>query len=154
VTDEGVPAFLQALDDCDFYLLSLLSATPVRLVAIDVAEAHWIARSRFEPVYRTRVFDLNIDSSALSEGAEKILFDGTKVDEIAYRDGAIILEKSEGSPDSDISVGLLLREEDPGRYCDCNLPDLGHVTSEKIEIAIDDLESGDALQWQSICVDR
>jgi hypothetical protein len=51
-------------------------------------------------------------------------------------------------------VKLRLNSDDLGNYSDCDLPEMGEYTSEKIEIAIDDLESGDALQWQSITEDR
>jgi hypothetical protein len=154
VPHETLPAFLRALDDRNFHLLTPLSAAPIRLAAIDVTEANWLAGARFEPVYRTRIFDLNVDDRTISKGAEQLLFDGTNIDTIDYRDGSLILSKNEGSPDSDIEVSLHLSPEDRGRYCDCDLPDMGLFTSEKIEIAIDDLESGDALQWQSIVVDR
>lgn len=138
----------------NFYLLTPFSETPIRLVAIDQAEANWKAGARFEPVYRTRVLDMNVDDSVISDGAEQILFDGTNIDTIAYRDGAIVLAKNEGSPDSNIEVKLRLSADEPGSYCDCDLPDMGLFTSEKIEIAIDDLESGDSLQWDSIDVSR
>jgi hypothetical protein len=145
-----VPAFLSAMDGRNFFLLTPLSEAPVRLAAIDLAEANWRAGARFEPVYRTRIFDLNLDDSEISGGAEQLLFDGTTIDTIAFRNGAMILAKNEGSPDSDIEVTLDLNADDPGSYCDCDLPDMGLFTSEKIEIAIDDLDSGDALQWHSI----
>jgi hypothetical protein len=151
---EAVPAFLSALDGRNFFLLTPFSETPTRLVAIDLAEANWKAGARFEPVYRTRVLDMNVDDSAVSNGAEQILFDGTTLDAIAYRDGAIVLAKNQGSPDSNIEVKLHLNTEDPGSYCDCDLPDMGLFTSEKIEIAIDDFDSGDALQWHRIDAGR
>jgi hypothetical protein len=151
---EAVPEFLSALAGRKFYLLTPFSETPIRLVAIDQAEANWKAGARFEPVYRTRVLDLNVEDSTVSDGAEQILFIGTNVDTIAYRDGEIVLAKNEGSPDSHYEVKLHLSADDPGGYCDCDLPDMGLFTSEKIEIAIDDLESGDALRWHSIDVAR
>jgi hypothetical protein len=151
---EPLPAFLNALDDCNFYLLTPFSDVPVRLAAIDVAETNWRVAARFEPVHRTRILDLNVDDSVISEGAEQILFSGTNVDTIDFVDGTIVLAKNEGSPDSDIEVRLHLSSDEPGNFCDCDLPEMGEYTSEKIEIAIDDLDSGDALQWQSIIVDR
>ena len=151
---ERLPAFLNALSDCNVFLLTPFSAVPVRLAAIDVAETNWRAAARFEPVHRTRILDLNVDDSAISEGAEEILFGGTNVDTIDFVDGTIVLAKNEGSPDSDIEVKLHLSSDDLGKYSDCDLPEMGEYTSEKIEIAIDDLDSGDALQWQNITVDR
>jgi hypothetical protein len=148
--DEVLPAFLDAMEGRSFYLLTPFSAAPVRLAAIDLTDANWKVGARFEPVYRTRIFDLNVDGIGASEGAEQILFDGTNPDTIAYRTGAIILAKNEGSPDSDIEVTLRLSADDPGNYCDCDLPEMGLFTSEKIDIAIEDLDSGDALQWHSI----
>jgi hypothetical protein len=154
MTDERLPAFLNALGDCNFYLLTPFSAAPVRLAAIDVAQTNWRAAARFEPVHRTRILDLNVDDGVISEGAEQILFSGTNLDTIDFVDGTVILAKNEGSPDSDIEVKLHLNSDDLGNYSDCDLPEMGEYTSEKIEIAIDDLESGDALQWQSITADR
>jgi hypothetical protein len=154
VSRQALPAFLNALDACNFYLLTPFSSTPVRLAAIDVAETNWRAGARFEPVHRTRILDLNLDDSLISEGAEQILFGGTNVDTIDFVSGTIILAKNEGSPDSDIEVKLRLSSDDPGTYCDCDLPEMGEYSSEKIEIAIDDLDSGDALRWQSITLDR
>jgi hypothetical protein len=148
--DEALPAFLNDMQGRNFYLLTPFSAAPVRLAAIDMADANWRVGARFEPVYRTRIFDLNVDGLASSEGAEQILFDGTNVDTILYRDGSIVLAKNEGSPDSDVEVTLRLSADDPGNYSDCDLPDMGLFTSEKIDIAIEDLDSGDALQWHSI----
>jgi hypothetical protein len=151
---ERLPTFLKTLEDCTFYLLTPFSAMPVRLAAIDVAETNWRAAARFEPVHRTRILDLNVDDGVISEGAEQILFGGTNVDRIDFVDGTIVLAKNEGSPETDIEVKLRLNSDDPGNYSDCDLPEMGEYTSEKIEIAIDDLESGDALQWQSITDDR
>lgn len=150
MSHEELPTFLQALEGRDFYLLTPFSEAPVRLAAIDLVRANFRVGARFEPVYRTRIFDFNVDDSAISEGAERILFDGTSVDTIAFRNGATVIAKNEGSPDSDIEVTLYLNADDPGNYCDCDLPEMGLFTSEKIEIAIDDLDSGDALQWHSI----
>jgi hypothetical protein len=154
VTDEALPAFLEALDGRDFYLLTPFSESPVRLAAIDLIRANFRVGARFEPVYRTRILDLNVDDSVISEGAERILFGGASVDTIAFRNGAIVLAKNEGSPDSDIEVTLYLNAEDPGNFCDSDLPEMGLFTSEKIEIAIDDLDSGDALQWHAIDASR
>jgi hypothetical protein len=151
---EAPPAFLNALDDCNFYLLTPFSEVPVRLAAIDVGQTNWRVGARFEPVHRTRIFDLNVDDFEISEGAEQMLFDGANVDEIAFRDGSVVLTKNEGSLESDIEVRLHLTSDDPGRYCDCDLPEMGRYTSEKIEIAIDDLDSGDALQWRNILTTR
>jgi hypothetical protein len=148
--DETLPAFLSDMQGRNFYLLTPFSAAPIRLGAIDMADANWKVGARFEPVYRTRIFDLNVERVEASEDAEQILFDGTNVDSVAYRNGAIVLAKNEGSPDSDIEVTLHLSADDPGNYCDCDLPDMGLFTSEKIDIAIEDLDSGDILQWHSI----
>jgi hypothetical protein len=145
-----LPTFLQALDDRNFFLLTPLSASPMRLAAIDLAKPNWKAGARFEAVYRTRVLDLNLDDAEISEGAERLLFAGSNVDTIVYRRGALTIAKNEGSPESDLEVTLRLSVDDPGSYCDCDLPDMGLFTSEKIDIAIDDLDSGDALQWHSI----
>ncbi|HTA39164.1 MAG TPA: hypothetical protein VK760_08820 [Candidatus Acidoferrales bacterium] len=150
MSGEGLPPFLEALDGRNFFLLTPLSASPVRLAAIDFAEPNWKAGARFEAVYRTRVFDLNLDDVETSDGAEPLLIDGTNVDTIAYRPGALVLAKNEGSAESDLEVVLRLSVDDPGNYCDCDLPDMGLFTSEKIDIAVEDLDSGDALQWHSI----
>ena len=128
VPDKPLPTFLNALDGRNFFLLTPLSESPVRLAAIDLAEPNWRAGAEFEPVYPARIFDLNVEDSAPSEGAERILFDGTNVDTIAYRSGALILAKNEGSPESDIEVALHLSVDDPGSYCDCDLPDMGLFT--------------------------
>ncbi len=148
--DESLPTFLESLDGRDFYLLTPFSETPVRIASLDLVRANFKVGARFEPVYRTRILDLNVDDSSISDGAERILFDGTGVDTIRFRNGAIVLAKHEGSADSDLEVTLYLNADDPGSYCDCDLPEMGLFTSEKIEIAIDDLDSGDALQWHSI----
>jgi hypothetical protein len=95
---EPLPAFLKTSEDCNFYLLTPFSAMPVRLAAVDLAETNWRAAARFEPVHRTRILDLNVDDSVISEGAEQILFGGTNVDRIDFVDGTIVLAKNEGSP--------------------------------------------------------
>ena len=121
--------------------------------AIDTLETNWRAGARFEPVHRTRVFDLNVDDSAISEGAETILLRGTGISGIDFVDGAIVLA-NDAPLESNFAAKLHLRSDDPGSYCDCDLPEMGDYTSEKIDIALDDLDSGDALQWQRIVVDR
>jgi hypothetical protein len=150
MSDEALPVFLRALDGRDFYLLTPLSEAPVRFAAIDLIQANFRVGARFEPVYRTRIFDLNVDDSTISGDAEKILFSGTSVNAIDFRGGAVALSKNEPSRDSDFEVMLHLNGDDPGNYCDCDLPEMGLFTAEKIEIAIDDLDSGDALRWHSI----
>ena len=79
MSDTPLPAFLSKLDDCNFYLLTPLSDVPVRCAAIDVAMTNWRAAARFEPVHRTRILDLNVDESDISEGQWPIKTDARAV---------------------------------------------------------------------------
>jgi hypothetical protein len=146
-----LPAFLRALDDANFYLLSRTRES-VLIGAVDTEPLHAANPQGGEPLYNCRVLKMNIDGFDSYGDSEIQIAQGTYLDDISYEGCTVVLERdwpAEGNEEFDpLRIEIKLCKPNPGSYLEFRVTAIDEA--QELRSALSDLEMRGAARWSDI----